>query len=179
MSHIRPLLVTAVLIAAATSLSTPAQAQCVAPPFGVNWLMQQEAPNVAAAPPPHGGHTIAQHVGRTDAQLINRVITGHVNADGSYPNAVVAQATITAALTANAVAVNNWRNGVGTGATQRFNYTAGGNIGRVAFPVGNPPTAVSVTSTCAFAVVMRALAGGGCYLLTSFPRPPTVADHCP
>lgn len=180
MSQTRVLIITTAAFAGAmAALSAPAQAQCVNPPFAVNWLQQQEAPNVPAAPPPNGGHTIAQHVGKTDQQMINRVLNGGVNADGSYPNAGAAQVTITTALAANAVAVNNWRNGVGVGASQRFNYTAPGNIGRVAYPVGNPPNAVAVADTCAFAVVMRALPGGACYLLTSFPRPATPGDNCP
>lgn len=176
MSRTRALTTAAVL--AVTAISLQAQAQCVNPPFAMNWLQQQEAPNVPAAPPPNGGHTIAQHVGKTDQQLIDRVLHAGVNADGTYPNAVVAQATITNALGANAGAINNWRNGVGVGVSQRFNYAAPANIGRVAFPVGNPPNAVTVTDTCAFAVVMRALPGGACYLVTSFPRPALPADNC-
>lgn len=179
MLHIRTLLVTAALVGVIASLSVPARAQCVNPPFGPNWLQTQEAPNVPAAPGAHGGHTIGMHVNVADQALIDRVIFNHVNADGSYPNVPTAEGAITAALAADAVNINNWRLLANVGNTRRFDYARPHNIGRVAFPIGNPPNAVGLADTCAFAVIMRALPGGACYVLSSFPRPALVGDHCP
>jgi Bacterial CdiA-CT RNAse A domain len=178
MSRVRTLLATAALMAgAAVCLSASAQAQCVPNNFPPNWLQQQENA---------GGHTIARHVNQTLAQLINRVLNGGVNAAGSYPTTPAAQATITAALTANAAAINAWRatGGIGgvpvnVGATQAFDFANAANIGTIAFTVGNPPNAVGWGQTCGFRVVMRAQGGNTCLLLTSFPRPATPGDHCP
>lgn len=179
MSRTRTLLTTVALVVGVIARSTSARSQCVNPPFAPNWLQQQKAPNVAAAPgPAHGGHTIATHVSITDQGLIDRVTYANVNADGTYPNLAAAQATITAALANDAARANNWRAGVGVGATHRVNYAAPNNIGRIAFPVGNPPTAVAVADTCAFAVVLRALPDGARYVVTLFPRPATPADNC-
>lgn len=169
---------TATLIAGlAACLPATAQAQCVPVAFAPGWLNAQEAA---------GGHTIARHVNQTLAQLINRVLNGGVPAAGSYPTVLGAEATITAALTANAVAINAWRaNGavgggpVNVGTTQAFDYANPGNIGTIAFTVGNPPNAIGWGQTCAFRVVMRATGGNTCMLLTSFPRPATPGDHCP
>lgn len=178
MTPLRPILTAAWLMAgAAAVLPYPAAAQCVPAMFPPNWLAQQEAPNVPAAPPPNGGHTIAQHVGKTDPQLIARVVHGGVASDGSYPTVVGAQAAITTALAADAVAVNTWRGNVGVGAMRGFNYAAPAHIGRVAFLTAH--NAVAVTATCAFRAVMRALPAGGCYLHSAYPRPPTPADNCP
>jgi len=177
MSRVRPLIATAAILACALALSSPLHAQCVPAAFPAGWLAAQEAA---------GGHTIARHVGQTNQQLVNRIFAGGVLAAGSYPNVAAAQPTITAALTANAVAINNWRaNGavgggpVNVGATQAFDYADPANIGTIAYTVGNPPNAVGWGPTCAFRIVMRATGGNTCLLLTSFPRPATPNDHCP
>lgn len=177
MSRLRALVATAALLAGTLTLSSPLHAQCVPAAFGAGWLNAQEAA---------GGHTIARHVNQTLAQLINRVLAGGVPAAGSYPTTAGAQATITAALAANAAAINNWRatGGIGgvpvnVGTTQAFDYANAANIGTIAYTVGNPPNAIGWGQTCAFRVVMRATGGNTCVLLTSFPRPATPGDHCP
>lgn len=177
MSRIRTLIATAAFLAGTLALSSPLHAQCVPAAFPAGWLNAQEAA---------GGHTIARHVNQPLPQLINRILYGGVTAAGSFPNTVAAQATITAALTANAAAINAWRatGGFGgapvnVGTTRAFDYTNPANIGVVAYAVGNPPSAVSSSQTCAFRVVMRAAGGNTCTLLTAFPRPATPEDHCP
>jgi hypothetical protein len=177
MSRLRTLLAAALMSGATAALPATAQAQCVPAAFPAGWLNAQEAA---------GGHTIARHVNQTLAQLINRIFVAGVPAAGSYPTVAGAQATITAALAANAVAINNWRatGGVGgvpvnVGTTRAFDYANAANIGIVAYTVGNPPNAVGWGQTCAFRVVMRATGGNTCLLLTSFPRPATPGDHCP
>lgn len=177
MSHVRTRLATAAIAAAAITLSSSVYAQCVPAAFPAGWLAAQEGA---------GGHTIARHVNQVLANMINRIFIAGVPAVGSYPTTAGAQATITAALAANAVAINNWRatGGVGggpvnVGTTRAFDYANAANIGTVAYTVGNPPNAVGWGPTCAFRVVMRATGGNTCLLLTSFPRPATPGDHCP
>ncbi len=177
MSRTRSLLASLLIAGAAAILPGVAQAQCVPVAFGPGWLNAQEAA---------GGHTIARHVNQTLAQMINRIFNAGVPAVGTYPTVIGAQATITAALAANAGAINAWRatSGVGdgpvnVGTTRAFDYTNAANIGTVVYTVGNPPNAIGWSQTCAFRVVMRATGGNTCLLLTSFPRPATPEDHCP
>ena len=177
MSRIRTLTATAALLVGTLALSSPLHAQCVPAAFPAGWLNAQEAA---------GGHTIARHVNQTLAQLINRVLNAGVPAAGSFPTVAGAQATITAALAANAAAINNWRatGGIGgvpvnVGTTRAFDYANPANIGTVVYTVGNPPNAIGWGQTCAFRVVMRAAGGNTCTLLTAFPRPATPEDHCP
>lgn len=177
MSRIRTLIAALLLAGGPVCLPATAQAQCVPNPFPAGWLQAQEVA---------GGHTIARHVNQPLAQLINRIFNANVLAAGSYPTVAAAEATITAALTANAAAVNAWRatGGIGgvpvnVGATRSFDYANAANIGTIAFTVGNPPNAIGWSQTCAFRVVMRAMGGNTCRLVTSFPRPATPADHCP
>jgi hypothetical protein len=167
MSRIRTLLIGAAIIAGVLASTTSAQAQCVPNPIPPNWLQLQENA---------GGHTIALHVGQTDHQLTQRLINNpHIPAAGSYPAALppavysTAQATITAGLAANTVAINNWANVAVNGARQAYNYAAPGVIGRVA--TRNPPHAPQVANTNNFRVVFQALGGGNCFILTSYPRP--------
>jgi hypothetical protein len=177
MFRLRTVLAAALMVGAVASLPVTAQAQCVPVAFPAGWLNAQEAA---------GGHTIARHVNQTLAQLINRVLNGGVPAAGSYPTVAAAEATITAALAANAVAINAWRatgavggGPVNVGTTQAFDYANAANIGTVAFTVGIPPNAIGWSQSCAFRVVMRATGGNTCMLLTAFPRPATPGDHCP
>jgi hypothetical protein len=170
----RALLTTAALIGATVSLSASAQAVCIPNPIPANWLQTQEAPNVAAAPPPHGGHTIALHIGQTDQQLQQRLQNNpNIPAAGSFPasappaaNYAAAQATITANIAGNTNAINNWANAAANGARQAYNYQTLAVVGRVA--TRNPNV---VNNTNNFRIVFQALGGGNCFVLTSFPTP--------
>ncbi|WP_147292646.1 RNase A-like domain-containing protein [Undibacter mobilis] len=177
MSRIGSLFAAILISGTAALVPSLVQAQCVPAAFGAGWLNAQEAA---------GGHTIARHVNQPLAQMINRLFLAGVPAVGSYPTTAGAQATITAALAANAVAINTWRatgglagGPVNVGTTRAFDYANAANIGTVAFTVGNPPNAIGWSQTCAFRVVLRATGGNNCLLLTSFPRPATPEDHCP
>ena len=165
MSRVRTLLTTAAIVAVALSSSMPAQAVCIPNPIPANWLQLQENA---------GGHTIALHVGQTDLQLTQRLANNpNIPAAGSYPAAAppaavysTAQATITAGLATNTVAINNWANNAANGARQAYNYVAPAVIGRVA--TRNP---IQVANTTNYRVVFQALGGGNCFLLTSYPTP--------
>lgn len=165
MSRVRTLLTSAALTASiAICVSAPTQAQCVPNNFPANWLQQQENA---------GGHTIARHVGKTDLELAQRLMNEpNIQNASTYPAPVAtAQATITAGLATNRGTINNWANTAPNGATQAYNYTAAGNIGRVATRNPNPPPYALYANTANFRAVFRATGGGNCYLLTSFPTP--------
>jgi hypothetical protein len=172
MSRVRTLLTAALMAGAAVCLSASAQAQCAPNNFPANWLQQQDNA---------GGHTIARHVNQSDQLLTTRLANfPHIPAAGSYPALVAtAQATITAGLTSNAGAINNWANHAANGARQVYDYASAANIGRVATRNAPPPPAAIVSNTCTFRVVLHALGGGACYLLTSYPTPAAPADNCP
>lgn len=174
MTRIRALLTTAALVATTVSLSSAARAVCIPNPIPANWLQTQEAPNVVAAPPPNGGHTIALHVGQSDLQLQQRLQNNpNIPAAGSFPasaapaaNYTAAQATITANIAGNTNAINLWANNAAIGARQTYNYNTLGVVGRVATRAPNV-----VRDTNNFRIVFQALGGGNCFVLTSFPTP--------
>ncbi len=153
------------LTAAALCLPVPAKAQCIPNPFPANWLQQQENA---------GGHTIAQHVGKTDLELAQRLANNpQLQTASTYPAPVAAaQATITAGLATNRNAINNWANNAAPGTVQPYDYAATGNIGRYATRNSNPPPAIVYGNTCTYRAVLRATGGGNCYLLTSYPTVP-------
>lgn len=135
-----------------------AVAQCVPTVFPVNWLQGQED---------FGGHTIARHVGKTDEWLVNRLRkSSRISAASTYPSAETAATHIQAALTAKAAMLNRWVRDVPVGATRAVDYDAKVGIGRVAL---RPPKMTNIIKSKKLRAVMRATAGGRCFLLTSYP----------
>jgi len=56
-----------------------------------------------------GGHTIAEHVGKTDAELAARLAREpHIPAASTFTNRAVAENAIAQALEANQAAINAW-----------------------------------------------------------------------
>lgn len=138
--------------------SKAALAQCVPATFPANWLQQQENA---------GGHTIARHVGRTDQQLVERLINSpRISAASTYPDLATATTNIQAALTANATNLNSWASEVAVGEKRAVNYQAGAVIGRVA---SRPASLSNMANSDRLRAVMKKTANGGCLLLTSYP----------
>lgn len=136
----------------------PAFAQCVPTAFPANWLQAQED---------LGGHTIARHVGRTDAWLVDRLRkSSRISAASSYPNIETATTHIQAALTAKAIMLNRWVRDAPAGATRAIDYNAAKVLGLVAL---RPPKLTNIINSKTLRAVMRATAGGTCFLLTSYP----------
>ncbi|NEO88177.1 MAG: hypothetical protein F6J87_28560, partial [Spirulina sp. SIO3F2] len=135
-----------------------ALAQCVPATFPENWLQQQEDA---------GGHTIARHVGRTDQQLVERLINSpRISAASTYPDLATATTNIQAALTTNAATLNSWVSEAAVGEKRAVNYRAGAVIGRVA---SRPPSLSHISNSSRLQAVMKKTADGGCLLLTSYP----------
>jgi hypothetical protein len=55
-----------------------------------------------------GGHTLARHVGRTDAELRERLMREHISAASSYTNRATAERTVGAAIAASARRIGAW-----------------------------------------------------------------------
>ena len=55
-----------------------------------------------------GGHTLAKHVGRTDAQLLARLRRESISAASTYPDVETAERVVMQALDANATRVQAW-----------------------------------------------------------------------
>jgi hypothetical protein len=149
----------AIVTASCIALAQPAAAQCIpAGAFPPNWLHQQDAA---------GGHTVALHVGKTDAELVQRLQkTPHITEASTYTDYATAENAITAGLGPLAAAINNWAKAAAPGDTLPLNFGAGGIVGRVAT---RPPGLANIHNSMNFRTVIRATGGGGCFLLTSYP----------
>ncbi|WP_027834246.1 RNase A-like domain-containing protein [Maritalea myrionectae] len=138
-----------------------AQAQCLPNPFPLGWLTAQELA---------GGHTIARHVGKTDAQLVNRLINSpNIQNASTYTDQQTAELAITAGLTGVRVAVNNWANNALHGQRRVDNFVATAIVGRVAY---RPASLQNIVNSDRLRTVIEADGHGGCFLLTSFPTMP-------
>lgn len=146
-------------------LAPAALAQCIPANFPVGWLQQQENA---------GGHTIARHVGRTDAQLVQRLHQNpNIAAASTYTDLPTAEAFIEAGLTVQGAVLNQWAVNAQVGARRADNFVGNNVVGRVAFP---PPNLQNIVNSNLFRTVLQATGQGGCFLLTSFPtRPPNAA----
>jgi hypothetical protein len=142
-------------------VSQSASAQCVPANFSPNWLQTQEQA---------GGHTLARHVGWTNQQLVNRLISSPQIANAStYTNQGIATTNIQAALRYHKNNLNNWASNpnIPVGATRVVDYKTQSSVGRVAF---RPPILNNIRNSADLRIVMRKSNGaGGCIVLTSYP----------
>jgi hypothetical protein len=74
-----------------------------------------------------GGHTLARHVGKTDAQLADRLRREpQISAASTYTDREMAERTVRAALTAFSRKVNDWERRTGRRPNLVLHYTARG-----------------------------------------------------
>ncbi|NEP11258.1 MAG: hypothetical protein F6K14_13815 [Symploca sp. SIO2C1] len=142
------------------SVSQSVSAQCVPTNFTSDWLQQQEA---------LGGRTIARHIGKSDQQLVERLIDApRISAVSTYYDLTSATTNIQAALIANASTLNNWVTGAAIGEKRSINYSPSATppFGRVA---SRPPSLSNIADSSKLRVVMKKTENGGCLLLTSYP----------
>ena len=77
-----------------------------------------------------GGHTIARHVGRTEAQLRARLATQRrIPAATTFRSLKDAELYVAEALRANKSVIKEWAKNANIGQTKGFTYNAGRNIG--------------------------------------------------
>ena len=115
-----------------------------------------------------GGHTLARHVGRTDAQLIERLrLEPNISAASTYTDRAAAEATVARALRASASRVDGWLSRHGARPNLAVDYH-----GQMSEPIGRSIRRGSRTPvTCVDAVVvLRWDRGRTFYVLTSYPE---------
>jgi hypothetical protein len=121
-----------------------------------------------AAQEAQGGHTIARHVGRTEAQLRARLVEQPgIPAASTFLTLEQAEQTVAAALRANRSAIKAWAAGTGPG-TWRFSYTSSTIVGQ-----GVVRSTGQLTQMKNAVVVLRKVVAGNrvYFVVTAFPTP--------
>jgi hypothetical protein len=78
-----------------------------------------------------GGHTIARHVGRTEAQLAERLLQQPgIPAASTFKTLAQAERVVAQALRANRAAIKEWAKTAAPGTKKTFSYAAGRVIGQ-------------------------------------------------
>jgi hypothetical protein len=113
-----------------------------------------------------GGHTIARHVGRTDAQLRARLARESISAASTYADLDAAERVVARALAANARRVQGWIDQRGPRSNLAIRYRA-----RDGIPTGRAMRRGKEASTeVTGAVVVLRWRDDSHYVLTSYPE---------
>jgi hypothetical protein len=113
-----------------------------------------------------GGHTLARHVGRTDAELQARLARESISAASTYPDLETAERVVARALAANARRVQRWMAQRGPRANLAIRYRA-----RDGLPTGRLMRRGEDTSAeVDGAVVVLRWRDDSHYVLTSYPE---------
>ena len=116
-----------------------------------------------------GGHTIARHVGRTEAQLRARLAQqANIPAASTFKTLQEAERAVAAALRANKEAIKIWAKTANPGQTKAFAYDAGRIIGQ-----GVVRSTGQMTNMTKMVVVVRKVIAQNrvYFVLTSYPKP--------
>ena len=113
-----------------------------------------------------GGHTLTRHVGRSDAQLRERLEReGHITAASTYTDRKAAEKTVAAALEQHQSQINSWLRRNGEHRNLVLDYDSSEPLGKTLNR--NHPEAVP----CAHAVVvLRWISEEKFYILTTYPE---------
>lgn len=116
-----------------------------------------------------GGHTIARHVGRSEAQLRARLVAEtRIRAATTFRSLSEAEEVVAKALRANKEAITAWSKTAATNARQTITYDAGKRIG---FGVVRSTNAVQEMTRVAV-VIQKVESNGRLYfVLTAYPKP--------
>lgn len=115
-----------------------------------------------------GGHTIARHVGRTDAQLRARLSRESIAAASTYPDLETAERVVERALAANERRVLRWIDQRGSRANLAVRYRA-----RDGLPTGRMlRRGDEASEEVSGAVVVLRWRDEAWYVLTSYPEEP-------
>lgn len=115
-----------------------------------------------------GGHTIARHVAKTEAELRARLAAEpRIPAATTFRSLAEAERTVYDALAANRAAIADWAR-QGAGATKAFEYDAGRVIGE-----GVVRATGQMQKMTRMVVVLRRITSGGkpYFVLTAYPKP--------
>jgi len=124
------------------------------------------SPHNLAVDEEHGGHTLERHVGRSDAELRQRLEREpDISAASTYTDRATAERVVGAALAQNADKIQRWVERGPRRPNLVLDYTDANNpIGRTMFPraMGSVP--------CDHAIVVLRADDSGYYVLTSYPE---------
>ncbi|MGH9643919.1 MAG: RNase A-like domain-containing protein [Terriglobales bacterium] len=114
----------------------------------------------------HGGHTLERHVGRTDAELRERLQKEpNISAASTYTDRATAERTIAAAIAQNSEKIARWAERGPRRRNLVLDYTNPTDpIGRVMFP------RAMESIPCDQAIVVLRADADGYYVLTSYPE---------
>jgi hypothetical protein len=113
-----------------------------------------------------GGHTLDKHVGRTDAQLRERLDRERdISAASTWTDLTAAEETVAAALRANQSKIDRWNERGFPRPNLALHFDAGHTIGRTMHHSD------SSSEPCSGAVVvLKADRDGGFFVLTTYPE---------
>ena len=112
-----------------------------------------------------GGHTLQRHVGKSDAELRDRLFRErHISAASTYTDRSTAEQAIGAALQENKERITRWAGLSGGHPNLVLDYRSAQPLGRTMHR-GN-----SISQPCADAVVVLRWRPNGYYVLTSYPE---------
>jgi hypothetical protein len=116
-----------------------------------------------------GGHTIAVHVGRTEAQLRARLAQQpRLKAASTFLSLRDAERAVSATLRANKGGIEAWAKAARPGERKAFQYTADRFVGH-----GVVRATGKLTETCEVVVVLRKVVTNNrlYFILTAYPKP--------
>jgi hypothetical protein len=112
-----------------------------------------------------GGHTLRKHVGRSDAELRDRLEEEpQIAAASTWTSGILAEETLAAALRAAEARIARWQARGERRANLPLHYDAGREIGR------SLERGARQTVPCTAAVIVLKASGDGFYVLTSYPE---------
>jgi hypothetical protein len=119
-----------------------------------------------AADEARGGHTLARHVGKTDADLRERLASEGISTASTYASRDIAERTVARALRDNADRIDTWSSRRGNRPNLEIDYR--GSRGEV---LGRCMRRGRDATDCFNAVIVLRWSGRDYYVLTSYPEP--------
>jgi len=111
-----------------------------------------------------GGHTLQRHVGKTDAELRDRLQSEDVSAASTYTDRATAEMAVAAAIRENKDKISRWLERPGGHSNLVLDYDSNSPIGR------SMRRGEQQSFPCSHAVaVLKFLNAGDYYVLTSYP----------
>jgi hypothetical protein len=115
-----------------------------------------------------GGHTIREHVGKTEAELFSRfALKKTLQASSSFTDLQTAEAAISATVRANARAIKAWSRSAAVGSKPKAFYHDVGSV--VGIGVQRGSTTVSQLTNVRVVLNMKSYNGMPYYILTAHP----------
>jgi hypothetical protein len=111
-----------------------------------------------------GGHTLQRHVGKTDAELRERLQSEDVSAASTYIDQATAEMAVAAAIRENTDKINRWLHRPGGHSNLVLDYDSNAPIGR------SMRRGEAQSFPCSHAVaVLKFVSANDYYVLTSYP----------